>query len=135
MPTPSAVRRQLEAGDPLLLNYGKLTNDFLFLDYGFVMDSNPYDRVQLRFGVDLIQVRSLLWYLLAQRQCLLHCSVSREAAVTIFRAPVLVVGGRRGQGEAIGAVHGLSVGNRQQTCSHLGICCSVFESALHHTVF
>lgn len=72
VPTPSAVRRQLEAGDPLLLNYGKLTNDFLFLDYGFVMDSNPYDRVQLRFGVDLIQVRSLLWYLLAQRQCLLH---------------------------------------------------------------
>ena len=43
-------------GEPLLLSYGNLTNDFLFMDYGFVITNNPHDRVQLRFGTELVQV-------------------------------------------------------------------------------
>ena len=50
------AKRQLAAGDPLLLSYGNLPNDFLFMDYGFIIPDNPHDRVQLRFGVDLVQV-------------------------------------------------------------------------------
>ena len=42
----------------MLLSYGNLTNDFLFMDYGFVISGNPHDRVQLRFGTELVQVRS-----------------------------------------------------------------------------
>lgn len=43
-------------GDPLLLSYGKLSNDFLLMDYGFVVDDNPYDTVSLRFDVGLLNV-------------------------------------------------------------------------------
>jgi histone-lysine N-methyltransferase SETD3 len=43
------TRRPVKAGEPLLLSYGKLPNDFLLLDYGFVVDNNPHDAVSLRF--------------------------------------------------------------------------------------
>jgi hypothetical protein len=49
---------QIEAGEPLLLSYGNLSNDFLFMDYGFIIDGNPHDRVTLRFDIDLMQVSS-----------------------------------------------------------------------------
>ena len=41
---------------PLLLSYGNLPNDFLFMDYGFVVGNNPYDRVQLRFNLEMLEV-------------------------------------------------------------------------------
>lgn len=47
---------QIAAGEPLLLSYGNLTNDFLLMDYGFVIPDNPHDRVALRFDMDLINV-------------------------------------------------------------------------------
>lgn len=47
---------QVSAGEPLLLSYGKLSNDFLLMDYGFVVAANPHDAVQLRFDVGLLQV-------------------------------------------------------------------------------
>jgi histone-lysine N-methyltransferase SETD3 len=50
---------QVPAGTPLLLNYGKLGNDFLLLDYGFIVPDNPYDRVALRFDTNLIDVSGL----------------------------------------------------------------------------
>ncbi|GLC45812.1 hypothetical protein PLESTM_001782700 [Pleodorina starrii] len=49
------AKSKISAGEPLLLSYGKLSNDFLFMDYGFIMPDNPYDTVQLRFEVGLLQ--------------------------------------------------------------------------------
>jgi hypothetical protein len=38
------------------LSYGPLSNDFLLMDYGFVIPSNPHDRVALRFDLALLDV-------------------------------------------------------------------------------
>lgn len=43
------TKRPLKKGEPVLLSYGPLPNDFLLLDYGFVVDDNPHDAVALRF--------------------------------------------------------------------------------------
>lgn len=50
---------QIAAGEPLLLSYGPLSNDFLLMDYGFVIPSNPHDRVALRFEMNLLNVSGL----------------------------------------------------------------------------
>lgn len=42
---------------PLQLSYGNLSNDFLLMDYGFVMPGNPFDRVQLSFSLELLEVQ------------------------------------------------------------------------------
>jgi hypothetical protein len=56
-PLPAPCRAQLSEGEPLLLSYGPLSNDFLLMDYGFLVAGNPHDRVVLRYDVDLLQVR------------------------------------------------------------------------------
>lgn len=48
--------RALSAGEPVLLSYGNLQNDFLLMDYGFVIPGNPFETVQLRFGPELVEV-------------------------------------------------------------------------------
>jgi histone-lysine N-methyltransferase SETD3 len=53
----SFVMLQIAAGEPLLLSYGKLSNDFLLMDYGFVVPGNEHDRVALRFDIELVKVR------------------------------------------------------------------------------
>lgn len=40
---------------PLHISYGNLSNDFLLMDYGFVVPGNPFDRVQLSFNLDLLE--------------------------------------------------------------------------------
>lgn len=50
------VPLQISEGEPLLLSYGPLSNDFLLMDYGFLVPGNPHDRVTLRYDVDLLQV-------------------------------------------------------------------------------
>jgi hypothetical protein len=47
---------QIAEGEPLLLSYGPLSNDFLLMDYGFLVAGNPHDRVPLRYDVGLLQV-------------------------------------------------------------------------------
>ncbi|XVE74645.1 hypothetical protein DITRI_Ditri12bG0033900 [Diplodiscus trichospermus] len=37
--------REIRQNDPILRNYGCLSNDFFLLDYGFVILSNPYDNI------------------------------------------------------------------------------------------
>ncbi|GIL70677.1 hypothetical protein Vretimale_3773 [Volvox reticuliferus] len=54
------AKTKIAAGEPLLLSYGKLSNDFLFMDYGFIVLDNPYDSVQLRFDVGLLQAGALV---------------------------------------------------------------------------
>eukprot|EP00879_Flechtneria_rotunda_P001900 GHRR01002073.1.p1 GENE.GHRR01002073.1~~GHRR01002073.1.p1 ORF type:complete len:603 (+),score=223.44 GHRR01002073.1:581-2389(+) len=54
------AKRQIAAGEPLLLSYGKLSNDFLLMDYGFVVPNNPHDRVALRFDMDLVNAAALI---------------------------------------------------------------------------
>ncbi|PRW59274.1 histone-lysine N-methyltransferase setd3 [Chlorella sorokiniana] len=47
--------RQLKEGEPVLISYGNLQNDFLLMDYGFIVPRNPYDTVQLSFTRGLIE--------------------------------------------------------------------------------
>lgn len=48
--------RELRAGEDVHISYGTLGNDFLLLDYGFLVPGNPCDTVQLRFDRGLIEV-------------------------------------------------------------------------------
>eukprot|EP00887_Chlorella_sp_A99_P000675 scaffold5.g675.t1 len=57
-PASMVASRDLAAGEPVLLSYGPLSNDFLLMDYGFVVEGNPHDTVQLRFHPGLIEARA-----------------------------------------------------------------------------
>ncbi|CAN1297193.1 Actin-histidine N-methyltransferase [Linum perenne] len=48
----------IEEDDPLLINYGSLSNDLFLLDYGFVVPSNPYDCIELKFDGALLDAAS-----------------------------------------------------------------------------
>ena len=48
----------IKEDDPLLLCYGCLNNDFFLLDYGFVMHSNPYDCIELKYDGALLDAAS-----------------------------------------------------------------------------
>lgn len=49
----------IEHSDPLLLNYGGLSNDLFLLDYGFVIPSNAYDLVELKYDGALMDAASM----------------------------------------------------------------------------
>lgn len=49
----------IKENDPLMINYGCLNNDLFLLDYGFVMPSNPYDCVELRYDGALLDAASM----------------------------------------------------------------------------
>ncbi|XVF85438.1 hypothetical protein PTKIN_Ptkin17bG0118300 [Pterospermum kingtungense] len=53
------AEREIKRNDPLLLNYGCLSNDFFLLDYGFVIPSNPYDCIELKFDGALMDAASM----------------------------------------------------------------------------
>lgn len=53
------ARTQIMQDDPLVLNYGFLNNDFFLLDYGFVMNPNPYDCVELKYDPALLDAASM----------------------------------------------------------------------------
>jgi hypothetical protein len=69
------------------LSYGPLSNDFLLMDYGFVIPDNPHDRVALRFDMDLINV-SGQGYISA-------CTAVRPSMACACHASALVRKGRR----------------------------------------
>ncbi|KAG5030241.1 hypothetical protein JHK87_013755 [Glycine soja] len=48
----------IKEDDPLLLCYGCLNNDLFLLDYGFVMHSNPYDCIELKYDGALLDAAS-----------------------------------------------------------------------------
>ncbi|KAK7251644.1 hypothetical protein RIF29_35018 [Crotalaria pallida] len=50
---------EIKEDDPLLLNYGRLSNDFFLLDYGFVIHSNPYDCIELKYDGALLDAASM----------------------------------------------------------------------------
>ncbi|KAJ8646774.1 hypothetical protein MRB53_008522 [Persea americana] len=50
---------QIEKNTPVTLNYGCLNNDLLLLDYGFVIPSNPYDHVELKYDGVLLDAASM----------------------------------------------------------------------------
>ncbi|CAK0785800.1 hypothetical protein CVIRNUC_009011 [Coccomyxa viridis] len=52
--------RNIQASEDLLLSYGNLDNDFLLLDYGFLVPSNPFDAVAVRFDVAFFQAANAL---------------------------------------------------------------------------
>ncbi|CAH1431463.1 unnamed protein product [Lactuca virosa] len=45
--------------DHMTLNYGCLSNDFFLLDYGFVVASNPYDCIELKYDGGLFDAASM----------------------------------------------------------------------------
>uniref|UniRef100_A0A2P2KQD8 Uncharacterized protein MANES_15G133800 n=1 Tax=Rhizophora mucronata TaxID=61149 RepID=A0A2P2KQD8_RHIMU len=49
----------IKQNDPILLNYGCLNNDFFLLDYGFVIHSNPYDGIELKYDGALLDAASM----------------------------------------------------------------------------
>ncbi|PHU09075.1 hypothetical protein BC332_20935 [Capsicum chinense] len=51
--------REIEQNDQLLLNYGGLSSDLFLLDYGFVIPSNPYDCIELKYDAALLDVASM----------------------------------------------------------------------------
>ena len=48
--------RNLKADEPIELSYGNLSNDELLLDYGFIVENNPFDAVKLRWDLKLIHL-------------------------------------------------------------------------------
>lgn len=50
---------QIKQDEPLVLNYGCLNNDFFLLDYGFVVPSNPYDCIELKYDGALLDAASM----------------------------------------------------------------------------
>ncbi|XWS34440.1 hypothetical protein CRYUN_Cryun21dG0038800 [Craigia yunnanensis] len=53
------AERDIKQNDPLLLNYGCLSNDFFLLDYGFVIPSNPYDYIELKYDGAFMDAASM----------------------------------------------------------------------------
>ncbi|KAK4596839.1 hypothetical protein RGQ29_014747 [Quercus rubra] len=49
----------IKQNDPLVLNYGCLNNDLFLLDYGFVIPSNPYDCIELKYDGALLDAASV----------------------------------------------------------------------------
>ncbi|GFP83555.1 histone-lysine n-methyltransferase setd3 [Phtheirospermum japonicum] len=49
---------QIKQNDPLELNYGCLNNDLFLLDYGFIVPSNPYDCIELKYDPALLDAAS-----------------------------------------------------------------------------
>lgn len=50
---------QIKQNDPLELSYGCLNNDLFLLDYGFVIASNPYDCIELKYDGALFDAASM----------------------------------------------------------------------------
>lgn len=50
---------EIKENDSLLLNYGCLSNDLFLLDYGFVIPSNPYDTIELKYDEALMDAASM----------------------------------------------------------------------------
>lgn len=49
----------IEQDSPVMLNYGCLSNDLFLLDYGFVIPSNPFDHVELKYDGTLLDAASM----------------------------------------------------------------------------
>ncbi|XP_010271179.1 PREDICTED: histone-lysine N-methyltransferase setd3 [Nelumbo nucifera] len=49
----------IKRDDTILLDYGCLNNDLFLLDYGFVILSNPYDCIELRYDGALLDAASM----------------------------------------------------------------------------
>ncbi|OUZ99390.1 SET domain [Macleaya cordata] len=49
----------IKQNDPVMLNYGCLSNDFFLIDYGFVVPSNPYDTIELKYDGALLDAASM----------------------------------------------------------------------------
>lgn len=49
----------IKQNDCLVLNYGCLNNDLFLLDYGFVIPSNPYDCIELKYDGALLDAASM----------------------------------------------------------------------------
>ncbi|KAF7827574.1 histone-lysine N-methyltransferase setd3 [Senna tora] len=50
---------EIKQDSPLLLNYGCLSNDLFLLDYGFVIPSNPYDCIELKYDGAFLDAASM----------------------------------------------------------------------------
>ncbi|XP_073282570.1 uncharacterized protein [Primulina huaijiensis] len=51
---------QIKQDDALVLNYGCLNDDLFLLDYGFVIPSNPYNCIELKYDAALLDAASII---------------------------------------------------------------------------
>lgn len=47
--------KDIKVEEEITLSYGNLSNDFLLMDYGFIVAENPHDTVVLQFSVELVE--------------------------------------------------------------------------------
>ena len=52
------AQEDIPADEPLTITYGALSNTTLLQDYGFIVQQNPHDSVDMQLSVDYIQVSS-----------------------------------------------------------------------------
>lgn len=50
---------EIKRDEHLCLNYGCLNNDLFLLDYGFIVPSNPYDCIELKYDGHLLDAASM----------------------------------------------------------------------------
>lgn len=50
---------EIKRHEHLCLNYGCLNNDLFLLDYGFIVPSNPYDCIELKYDGPLLDAASI----------------------------------------------------------------------------
>lgn len=50
---------QIKQHHQLELNYGCLNNEMFLLDYGFVVPSNPYDCIEIKYDPALLDAASM----------------------------------------------------------------------------
>lgn len=87
------AKKKIKAGEEILLSYGQLPNDFLLLDYGFLVDNNPFDRVNFRFDPSLIETGALLTNVMDPDE-----SLAADIAKNSYKQRVLKGLGLRGKG-------------------------------------
>lgn len=51
---------EIKQDSALLLNYGCLSNDLFLLDYGFVIPSNSYDIIELKYDGTFLDAASMV---------------------------------------------------------------------------
>ena len=48
--------QNISADEAIVIDYGRLSNTSLLQDYGFIVENNPHDSVEMQLSIDHLQV-------------------------------------------------------------------------------